>query len=318
MNNDLKLQRKLERLDLTNPIFSDERQALTYLEEIRWPKGRICPKCGEDERTSLVRSRHHRPGLYYCNGCRKTFTVTVGTIFQGSQVPLNKWLLVFRLMVSSKKGMSALQVQRMIGVTYNTAWSMCHRIREALGPTEKELKKKLGGDSAEVEVDETYWGNKKKKPRGARGFAHKMKIISIVERGEAGQKRSFHVQDTKATTVMPLLKTHVDDRSRMMTDESSIYNNLCLHFHSHETVNHSSWEYTRGDVTTNTVEASFALVKRALRGIFHQVSAKYLHRYLKELDYKWNTRTLTDGCRMRDALRRTIGRRISLWTLKNA
>lgn len=309
---------KQERLDLTNPIFSDPHRALTYLEGVRWPNGRICPKCGEANHSSLVRSKNHRPDLYYCNGCCKTFTVTVGTIFQGSKVPLNKWLLVFHLMSASKKGVSALQVQRMINVAYNTAWSMCHRVREAMAPTERELKKKLGGSDAEVEVDETYWGNKKKKPKGARGWAHKMKIISIVERGEGGQKRSFHVQDTKASTVMPLLKAHVDTQSRMMTDESGIYNNMGREFRSHETVNHSAWEYARGDVTTNTVEASFALVKRAFRGIFHKLSEKHLHRYLKELDYKWNTRGLTDTARMLDALRRTVGCRLSIWRLKNS
>ena len=145
-----------------------------------------------------------------------------------------------------------------------------------------------------------------------------MKIISIVERGEGGQKRSFHVQDTKASTVMPLLKAHVDTQSRMMTDESGIYNNMGREFRSHETVNHSAWEYARGDVTTNTVEASFALVKRAFRGIFHKLSEKHLHRYLKELDYKWNTRGLTDTARMLDALRRTVGCRLSIWRLKNS
>jgi len=151
-----------------NLIFVDEYEALKYLESIRWSRKRFCPKCGECKKTSPTASKNHRPGLYYCNSCKGTFTVTVGTIFERSKIPLNKWLFVFHLMVSSKKGISALQVQRMIEVTYKTAWFMCHRIREAMtSPPEKQL----GGGESPVEVDETYWGNKGKQRYGARGFA---------------------------------------------------------------------------------------------------------------------------------------------------
>jgi transposase-like protein len=303
------------KINLTSSIFSNEFEAIKYLESVRWRKFRYCPKCGEAERTSPTKSKNHRPGLYYCLSCESTFTVTIGTIFEGSQIPLNKWLLVFHLMVASKKGMSAKQVERMIDVSYKTAWSMCHRVREVMAPTEKELEKKLGGKNKIVEVDETYWGNKGKQPWGARGYAHKMKIVSAVERG--GDKRSFHVQDVKARTVVPLVKQHVDAKTRVMTDESGIYKHLHLEFLAHETVNHSAREYARGDVTTNTIESSFALVKRSLRGTFHQVSEKHLHRYLSELDYKWNTRNLTDGRRLRNALKRAEGKKLSTWLLVN-
>lgn len=302
------------KLNLTNPIFSDEKLAINYLENLRWRRQRLCPKCGGTE-TSPTRSRNHRPGLYYCNGCRSTFTVTVGTLFQGSKVPLNKWLLVFHLMVASKKGVSALQVQRMIDVSYNTARFMCHRVRHAMAPTEQELEKKLGGPGKIVEIDETYWGNRGKQRPGARGYAHKMKIISMVERN--GNKRSVHVSQVKAKTVMPLVIKNVDRRTRIMTDESGVYIHLNREFFSHETVIHSAGEYARGDVTTNTVESSFALVKRSLRGTFHQVSEKHLHRYLDELDYKWNTRNMTDGRRMRNALKRTEGKYLSRWEMRS-
>jgi transposase-like protein len=246
-------------MNLTNPIFSNPELARQYLESIRWRRYRTCPHCGETESTSLVKSKSHRPGLYYCLACEATFTVTVGTIFEGSKVPINKWLLVFHLMVSSKKGISALQVSRSIGVTYKTAWSMCHRVREAMAQKHKD---KLGGLDKPVEVDETYWGNHGKLPPGARGFNHKMKIVSIVERD--GRKRSFHVPDVKERTVVPILKAHIDSQSRVMTDEARIYHKLDQDFKTHESVNHARKEYARGDVTTNTVEGSFSLVKRTL------------------------------------------------------
>ena len=170
----------------------------------------------------------------------------------------------------------------------------------------QEPKKKLGGQNRPVEVDETYWGNHAKLPPGARGFGHKMKIISMVERD--GNKRSFHVPDVKAKTVGPIMMANISRNSRLMTDEAAIYQKIGIDFASHETVNHKLREYARGDVTTNTVEGSFSLVKRALYGTFHQVSEKHLQRYLAELDFKWNTRRLSDGQRMRRALKSGLTR----------
>jgi len=300
-------------VNLTNPIFSDEILAIEYLESIRWRLYRYCPKCGETERTSPTKSKNHRHGLYYCNSCRSLFTVTVGTLFHGSKVPLNKWLLTFHLMAASKKGMSALQIHRMIDVSYNTAWFMCHRVREAMTPNETQPKKKLGGKNKPVEVDETYWGNHGKLPPGARGFGHKMKIISIVER--EGSKRSFQVPDVKMKTVVPILKANINSLSRVMTDEAAIYRKLNLEFASHESVNHSRREYARGDVTTNTVEGSFSLLKRSFYGTFHKVSEKHLQRYLQELDFKWNTRKQSDSKRMKKALKGIESKRLTRETL---
>ena len=192
---------------------------------------------------------------------------------------------------------------------------MCHRIRIAMLHPQTEKPKKLGGRNKIVEVDETYWGNHAKLPPGARGWGHKMKIVSAVERN--GDKRSFHLPNVQSKTVIPVLKENVDRRSRMMTDESSIYNKLHLDFFSHESVNHKAKEYARGDVTTNTVEGSFSLVKRSLYGTFHQVSERHLHRYLVELDFKWNTRKMSDGHRIDKALKGIEGRAGALtrWAL---
>ncbi|KHK48636.1 hypothetical protein PI87_27755 [Ralstonia sp. A12] len=291
-------------------MFADEEAAIEYLEAPRWPRKRKCPKCGDGKKTSPTASKNHRPGLYCCGGCKSTFTVTIGTIFEGSHVPLNKWLFAFHLIASSKKGISGMQVHRMVGVSYKTAWFMCHRVREAMATKpDRPL-----GNSAPVEVDETYWGNKGKQRYGARGYAHKMKILSMVER--KGEKRSFHLQDVKAATVTPILKANISADARVMTDEAAIYKRINRDFGSHETVNHGAREYARGDVTTNTVESSFAVLKRGLYGTFHQVSEKHLHRYLTEFDFRWNTRELTDQGRMQVALMGTEGKKLSYWSLR--
>ncbi len=280
-------------LNLTNAIFHDVNQAIDYLEELRWGRCRYCPNCAEVGSSARVASKNHRYGLYYCNGCKKTFTVTVGTLFQSSKVPLNKWLLLIYLMATAKKGRPALELHRQLGLTYNTAWAMGHKVRSAMRPTEQELSKKLGGPARPVEVDETYWGTQFKKMPGARGWGHKMKIVSLVERGNNGRKWSFHVSDTKAKTIIPLLVEHIDPRTRIMTDESSIYNRVKEHFRSHKTVVHSQWQFADGEVSTNTVEGSFSLVKRKLRGTHHQVSKEHMQNYLYEMDYQWNNRGLS-------------------------
>ena len=272
----------------TEPRFNDDNAAREHLESIRWPNGPVCPHCGGTERNSKITAKSDkgaRPGLYFCGDCREQFTVTVGTVFERSKVALHKWVLATHLICSSKKGMSALQLQRTLCVTYKTAWFMAHRIREAMnigktGP--------LGGNGSPVEVDETYWGNEGKQANGARGWAHKMKIVSLVERN--GEKRSFHVANVTAKTVAPILREQVAKKARLITDEAKVYKKLGKEFGSHESVNHSAGEYARGDVTTNTVESSFAILKRGLYGTFHHVSEAHLQRYATEFDFRWNTR----------------------------
>lgn len=275
---------------LNQPQFQDADKAREYLEALRWPNGAICPHCGnvDQERIYAVTpnpEKKIRAGLYKCQECKQQFTVTVGTLFADSKVALNKWLQAAYLMASSKKGISAKQLERMLGVTYKTAWFMAHRIREAMASGGGAL---LGGDGDPVEVDETYWGNTGKQAKGARGYAHKMKIVSLVERN--GYKRSFHVANVTAATVRPILKAQISKKARLMTDDAKIYKKVGKEFSEHGVVNHTAGEYARGDITTNTVESSFAILKRGLYGTFHHVSEKHLQRYATEFDFRWNHR----------------------------
>lgn len=288
----------------SDPRFHDDNAARAYLESLRWPNGPVCPHCDCKERISRLNGEAHRPGLLFCGDCRKQFSVTVGTVFESSKVPLHKWVLATHMICSGKKGMSSHQIHRTIGVTYKTAWFMAHRIREAMtsgfsGP--------LGGPGKVVEVDETYWGNVGKQKKGARGGSHKMKILSLVERD--GQKRSFHVANVTAKTVTPILRKQVAASTRLMTDEAAVYTKPGKRFESHEVVNHSRHEYARGDVTTNTVESSFSLLKRGLIGTFHHVSEQHLQRYANEFDFRWNHRKslgYDDAERTDEVLRRML------------
>ena len=294
---------------LNQPQFQDADKAREYLEALRWPNGVICPHCGVIGKHYALNGKAHRPGVYKCFACREQFTVTVGTLFADSKVALNKWLQACYLMASSKKGISSKQLERMLGVTYKTAWFMSHRIREAMAENGGGL---LGSNGGTVEVDETYWGNTGKQRQGARGYAHKMKVVSLVERD--GKKRSFHVANVNAATVRPILNAQIDKKARLMTDEASIYTKVGREFAEHGVVNHSGGEYSRGDITTNTVESSFAILKRGLYGTFHNVSEKHLQRYATEFDFRWNHRLAmgyTDMQRTDVALIGIAGKRLT-------
>lgn len=277
--------------DLSAPHFTDTAKAREYLEGLRWPNGAVCPHCGAIGDHYQLEGKAHRPGLWKCKDCREQFSVTVGTVFERSKIPLNKWLLAVHLMCASKKGISAHQIHRMFDITYKTAWFMCHRIREAMKSGGKGL---LGSSGGAVEADETFWGNNK--PRGqkkGRGYAHKMKILSLVERD--GEKRSFHVARVNAKTLRPILKAQIAEQARLMTDEASAYTIVGREFAAHGVVRHNKGEYSRGDVYTNTAESSFALLKRGLVGTFHKVSEAHLQRYVTEFDFRWNQRRVSDG-----------------------
>jgi len=293
----------------TEPRFNDEDAARAYLESIYWPNGPVCPHCGGTERNSRLNGASHRPGLLACGDCRSQFTVTVGTVLERSKVPLHKWVYANHLMCASKKGISSKQLERMLGVTYKTAWFMSHRIREAMNMAPARM---LGGGSEPVEVDETYWGNVGKNQPGARGGSHKMKIVSLVERN--GEKRSFHVADVTGATLRPVMQAQISAKARLMTDEAAVYPKIGRNFASHETVNHSIKEYSRGDVTTNSAESSFALLKRGLIGTFHSVSEQHLQRYATEFDFRWNHRIKTgfnDAQRAEVALQNIGGKRLT-------
>lgn len=293
----------------TEARFNDEDAAREHLESLLWPNGPVCPHCGGTERNSRLNGAAHRPGLLFCGDCRSQFTVTVGTVFERSKVPLHKWVYATHLMCASKKGISSKQLERMLGVTYKTAWFMSHRIREAMNIAPEG---QMGGDGGPVEVDETYWGNQGKQAPGARGVHHKMKIVSLVERG--GEKRSFHVPNVNSKTLRPILNAQVAKSARLMTDDARWYKGIGKDFASHEFVNHNINEYARGDVTTNTVEASFSLLKRGLVGTFHSVSEQHLQRYATEFDFRWNYRIKTgydDAQRAAVLLKNVSGKRLT-------
>lgn len=288
---------------LSLPQFHDEGAAFKYLEGIRWTHGPVCPHCGTVGRAYALK----RPHLYRCGekGCRKDFSVRVGTVFESSRIPLHKFLMAAYLICASKKGMSSKQVERMLGVTYKTAWFMTHRLREAM----QEGGRGMLGDAGEpVEVDETFWGNNKKPGQKGRGYAHKMKVLSLVERD--GEKRSFHIPNVTAQTLRPILKAQIAAKARLMTDEAFAYTKVGREFAEHGVVNHGSGEYSRGDVTTNTVESSFALLKRGLYGTFHHVGEQHLQRYATEFDFRWNQRKVSDGERAAALLGQIGGKRL--------
>lgn len=266
------------------PHFQDPEAAREYLEAIRWANGVVCPHCGVIDKFYKLTGDAHRPGLYKCADCREQFSVTVGTVFESSKIKLHIWMQACHLMSASKKGVSAKQLERMLGVSYKTAWFMGHRIREAMNIAPKFPL----GLTAPVEADETFWGNKGKNAPGARSFHHQMKVVSLVERN--GEKRSFHVPSVNAKTLRPIMKGMIAEKARLMTDDANQYKVLGPEFASHEVVNHTAKEYARGDVTTNTVESSFALLKRGLIGTFHSVSEAHLQRYATEFDFRWNHR----------------------------
>lgn len=293
----------------TEARFNDDDAAREHLESIRWPHGPVCPHCGGTERNSRLNGTSHRAGLLFCGDCREQFTVTVGTVFERSKVALHKWVYATHLMCASKKGISSKQLERMLGVTYKTAWFMSHRIREAMNiqPT-----KQLGEKGSPVEVDETYWGNVGKHNPGSRGFNHKMKVVTLVERG--GEKHSYHLANVNHKTLRPIMNGMIAKNARLMTDQAGVYEKIGPDFASHEFVNHTVKEYARGDVTTNTVESSFAILKRGLYGTFHSVSEQHLQRYATEFDFRWNTRQalgFDDSDRAKAALRAIGGKRLT-------
>jgi transposase-like protein len=308
---------------LKNPIFLDETKARDWLEARVWADGRVCPHCGNADQDKITKldGKAHRPGVYQCNetACREQFTVTVGTVFESSKIPLSKWLAALFLMTASKKGISAHQVHRMLGISYKSTWFLMHRLREAMRTGGLEP---LGGEGKIVEADETYFGKAEtqhvSKHRGGRPLIHKGKfknnrpIVALVERG--GKVRSFHVAVADSSTVADIVRDNVRKESRLQTDESKIYKTLGKEYAAHETVNHAKKEYARDDVTTNTIESYFSVFKRGMRGTYQHCSEKHLHRYLAEFDFRYNNRIATgvnDGERAAELAKGIVGKRLT-------
>jgi transposase-like protein len=295
--------------DLTNPIFTNANKAREHLERLYWPNGVACRHCGNADPTRITKlaGKSTRQGVHWCNECDKPFTVTVGTVMEDSHIPLNKWVLAYHLMAASKKGMSALQLSRMLGITYKSAWFLCHRIRESMTPNNPSP---IGGQRNVVEADETFIGGKSKYRAYAKKEPKKHAVMTLVDRD--GESRSFHVANVRAKTLREKIVTTVSRKSHLMTDELASYAKVGKEFANHGTVDHSANEYTRlgGFVHINTAECRFSLMKRAVYGTHHSISEAHLPRYLSEWDYKWNTRKISDAERAAIAVNGGEGKRL--------
>jgi transposase-like protein len=297
--------------DLTNPIFHDENAARDHLEKLHWPNGPFCPHCGSTEVARVEgKKQSHRPGLFYCNGCTGQFTVTVGTVMERSKIPLHKWIAAFHLLTASKKGISAHQIHRMLGISYKSAWFLCHRIREAM---DDKTPGPIGGEGKVVEADETYVGGKAKN----RAFApppKKHAVLALIERD--GEVRSRHIPDVTGKNVRKVIVTNASRKSWLMSDESPVYKKLGREFKGHGTVNHSADEFVRhgGFMHTNTIENFFSIFKRGLTGVYHAVSEQHLGRYLNEFTFRHNNRVglgVDDTTRAEKAIKGAKNKRLT-------
>jgi len=310
----------MARSILSSAHFQNEEAAFAYVEARLWPEGPNCPKCGAtDEHIGKLNGKTTRLGLYKCYACSKPFTVRMGTIFEGSHLPLHLWLQVIHLMCASKKGVSTRQIQRMLECSMKTAWFLTHRIREAMkdgaiGP--------LGGEGKVLEADTTYIGGKEKnkhvgkRTRGNIGGVGKQIVHSVVERD--GRVRSHHIPRVNGETLRPILEAHADKKSALMTDTAGGYMQIGREFARHEMVDHGKDEYVRGDAYSNTVEGYFSILKRGLTGVYHSVSEAHLHRYLAEFDFRHSNREklgIDDVSRADIALLGVKGKRLTYRTI---
>jgi transposase-like protein len=294
---------------LNAPFFHDDEKARKYLEKVRWPNGPVCPHCGSVEGAYRLEGKSHRPGLLKCKDCREQFSVTVGTVFERSKIPLSKWLMAAYLLCSSKKGISSHQLHRTLGVTYKTAWFLSHRIRHAM--SDQGGGSLMGSGGGVVEADETYIGRKPGK-KLKRGTGHKEMVFSLVERG--GKVRSKHITGKAFDGIKAELKANVSPQANLMTDDARWYRKVAKDFASHQAVNHSKDEYVRGDAYTNTIEGYFSVFKRGMTGVYQHCSSDHLKRYLAEFDFRYNHRValgVDDMERTRDALAGIEGKRLT-------
>ncbi|MGA8826061.1 MAG: IS1595 family transposase [Syntrophobacteraceae bacterium] len=290
-----------------------EDEARKILECIRWPDGIECPHCKDKDIVRINgKSEKVRDGLLRCKSCRKQFTVTVGTIMERSHITLRQWVQAFHSMCSHKKGVSSLQLQRNLGLhSYRSAWHLTHRIRSAM--REDPLASLLKGI---VEVDETYIGGKPRKTetgesnKRGRG-TKKAPVMAMVER--EGNIISKPIENVTAKTLKSAIRQAVDRESTIMTDEWTSYQGIGSEFKGgHGVINHGLGEYVRADVSTNTAESFFALLKRGVHGTFHHISKKHLARYCNEFSFRWDNRKITDGERAEEAVRGIQGKRLML------
>jgi transposase-like protein len=304
---------------LAKAYFHNEKSAFRHLEKLLWKDGVICPKCGvvgSAGRLEGVKGKNGktRLGLWKCYeaGCRKQFTVRVGTVFESAHIPLHKCLQAVHLMASSKKGISAHQLHRILEIQYKSAWFLAHRIREAMRDGKNFA---MGGSGKTVEVDETYIGRLAGQ-RAKGGTATKNIVLTLVERG--GRARSFHVDSTSIADIVPILRENIRRESRFMTDEARHYMEVGKEFDAHGAVNHGQEEYVRYEgehvISTNTVEGYYSIFKRGMKGIYQHCSEKHLHRYLSEFDFRYSNRIalgVDDQDRAGKAIKGIVGRRLT-------
>ena len=298
---------------LSRPYFHNETAAFEYLESVIWADGAVCPHCGALDRLTKVTAnpaKRIRAGLWRCGHCKGQFTVKVGTVFEHMRIPLNKALQATYLMTSSKKGISAHQLHRVLEITYKTAWFLAHRIREAM---RTGALAPFGGEGGVVEIDETFIGRKAGMEK-RNAYHHKMAVLSLVHR-ESGAVRSFVVDRATMGNMMPIVLANVDRETYVMTDESKAYpKSLRKIFLGHGRVNHGAGEYGRGPVYTNTIEGYFSIFKRGMKGVYQHCAEKHLHRYLAEFDFRYMNRAANgfdDGQRSVAALRGIVGKRLT-------
>ena len=294
-----------------------EEAAFAFVEARLWPDGAVCPHCGNCDPAKIRRfqGKATRIGLHKCKACGGQFTVKMGTVMESSHLPLRLWLQAIYLMCSSKKGVSARQLQRTFQCSMKTAWFLEHRVRLAMADLHINGSGQLGGANKVVEIDETYVGGKAKNRKNH--VPPKAPVVSLVERD--GSVRSFHVADVNGANLRPILQGNIDKRTNIMTDDSTVYPPLTKDFAGHDSVNHSIEEYVRlgGFVHTNTVEGYFSILKRGVVGIYHHVSHHHLHRYLDEFDFRYNNRValgINDVTRADRALLGTRGKRLTYAT----
>ncbi len=278
-------------VELAEQYHGDEDECIATLELLRWPKGIQCPKCSSKSVTKIKDRK-----TYDCNSCHYQFSVTVGTIFHNSHLPLWKWFLTIYMMVESKKGVSANQIKRTIGVSYKTAWYLCHRIRKAMTEMRPEH---LRGT---IEVDETWIGGKHKGPRG-RGAKGKTIVVGAVQRG--GKVRLEVIQKANKKNLHGFIKEYTaPDTEEIVTDEWPAYRGIQDHDTEHKTVNHGTKQWVNGDAHTNTIENVWSLLKRSIMGSYHKIDPKHLNSYLDELEWRYNNRE--NPYLFRDTLKKLI------------
>ena len=306
-----------EKINLSTlaKYFSDEEEAYKVVESWRWPSGPVCPHCGCIDHAYKLTNQRTKSGkvsprrMWKCADCRKVFTVTVGSIFEDSHIPLSKWLQGVFLICTGKNGISAHELHRSLGITLKAAWFMAHRIRHAMVDSDDAMLQGI------VEADETYIGGKVRGQGKGRGAyeQNKTPVVTLIQRG--GRAKSMAVPNIDGANLAQALRDNIAPNAFLMTDQNPGYRKIGREFAGHSTVDHNCDEYVRGKgpgaAHVNTAESFFGQLKRSIDGTHHHVSRQHLHRYLAEFDLRYNTRDVTDGERMVKTFRQAAGRRLT-------